>query len=48
MIAVGAEVKTYREGDALPDGAILLRIMADGVAIRENGEERDVYLFKEK
>lgn len=48
MIAAGAEVKVYHEGDVLPDGALLLRIMANGIVVELNGEERNVYLFKEK
>jgi len=48
MIAAGVEVKVYHEGDLLPGGAKLLRIMAHGVVVEMNGEERNVYLFKEE
>jgi len=48
VIAVGSNVKMYHEGDRLPDGALLMRIMASNIVIEENGEERHVYLFKEK
>jgi len=48
MLASGAVVKAYREGDSLPDGALLVRIMAGSIIIQKNGKEQYVYLFKEK
>jgi len=46
VIAVGTDVKMYHEGDVLPDGALLTRVMAGGIVIERNGEEQNVYLFK--
>ena len=48
MIAVKSKVKVFHEGDILPDGAELVLVMAKKIVIERNGEEKDVYLFKEK
>jgi len=41
-------VEMYHEGDVFPDGWILERVLAESIVIGKNGEERNVYLFKEK
>jgi len=46
VISDGSNVKIYHEGDILPDGALLIRVMPHEIEIEKDGEERNVYLFK--
>jgi len=46
VIASGDRVKLYHEGDTLPDKALLIQVMARGILVTKDGEERHVYLFK--
>ena len=48
VIASGDRVKLYHEGDILPDKARLMQVMARGILVEKDGEERYVYLFKKK
>jgi len=48
VISAGGKMKSVHEGDMLPGGARLLQVMRDGIAVKKNGKEHDVYLFGKK
>jgi len=48
VIASGDDVKSYHEGDILPDEALLVQVMARGILVEKDGKEQRVYLFKKK
>jgi len=48
VILEGGKMESVHEGDILPDGARLLQVMRDGVAVKKDGKEHNVYLFGRK
>jgi len=48
VILVADKMQSLHEGDMLPDGAQLARVMKDGITVEEDGKERNVYLFGKK
>lgn len=48
VIALGDEVKTYRKGDGLPDGAELIAVDVHSITTEKSGEKARVYLFRAK
>ena len=47
VITANSKTKTYRETDQLPDGSTIKNILINSITVEKEGEERNVYLFKE-
>jgi hypothetical protein len=47
VITANGETKNYRETDELPDGSTIEKILINSITVKKEGEERNVYLFKE-
>jgi len=47
VITANSKTKTYRETEQLPDGSIIKNILINSITVEKEGEERNVYLFKE-
>jgi len=48
ILQIAKEIKTYYEGESFPDGAILKKILLDGIIIQRETETKHVYLFGKK
>ncbi len=47
VITENGKTKTYRETDQLADGSLIKKILINSITVEKEGEERNVYLFKE-
>lgn len=47
IITTNDDTKVYREGDTLPDGTLLNKITINSIIINKEGEQKNVYLFKD-
>lgn len=45
VVEIAGEIKVLRQGEWLPGGARLTRILPDGIEITSNGVDRHIFLF---